>query len=266
MESPPRPMPVQPSPVPLLVGIHGWMLSSKVWAPFEPVWADLSPTAGSEATMPLWCPDLPGFGERQRPTALLPTLAAYGRWLADQALAKAGPRPIVLMGHSLGASVALHAAQVLEHHTPGRLHALVLIAAGGGIYQPRPFQRLRRGGRLVVRLRPRLPLALGPFQAEERAALGLLMNSTCRGAIRQIPNLVADLPVANLWISGSDDRVMEPGYVRHLASYSPRHALIHLEGCGHLPMQSHASELAGAIHGWLQSLASPRSCSSASSA
>jgi 2-succinyl-6-hydroxy-2,4-cyclohexadiene-1-carboxylate synthase len=271
MESQSSPMRSLPQPVPLLVGIHGWMLSRKVWAPFEQVWTTELQTSEPNSRdpdegIPLWCPDLPGFGDRDRPVALPTTLPAYGRWLAEQALDRAGSRPIVLMGHSLGASIALHAAETLEQQAGDQLLALVMIAAGGGIYQPRPFQRLRRGGRLVVQWRPKLPLDFGPLQADERAAVGLLVNSTCRGALRTIPNLVANLRVANLWISGSRDRVMEPGYVRHLASYSPLHALITLEDCGHLPMWSHAPTLAKEIQNWLQSLASPRSCSSASSA
>ncbi|MEB3159607.1 MAG: alpha/beta hydrolase [Synechococcus sp.] len=235
---------------PLLVGAHGWLLSRKVWGPLEGDWHRFS--AAHPTRWRLWCPDLPGFGQRERPQHLRPTLAAYGRWLGEQALARAQGAPLVLMGHSLGASVALHAAQVLQEHAPEQLRGVICIAAGGGIYQPRPFRRLRQGGRLAVRLRPPLPLDLGPFQAEDRAALGLLVNSTCRGAIRQIPKLVADLSVASLWISGSRDQVMQPGYVRHLAGYSQHHRLIRLEGCGHLPMQTHAAELTACLQAWLQ--------------
>jgi len=230
---------------PLLVGAHGWLLSSKVWSPLERLW--------DPQTSPwrLWCPDLPGFGDETRPKGLRPTLAAYGQWLAERALAKADGAPLVLMGHSLGASVALHAAGHLRAQAAGQLKGVICIAAGGGIYQPRPFQRLRLGGRLAVQLRPKLPIPLGPFQAEERAALGLLVNSTCRGAIRQIPHLVADLEVANLWISGSNDQVMEPGYVRHLAGYSGQHELVVIDNCGHLPMQTHAEALKQHLTDWL---------------
>ena len=102
---------------------------------------------------------------------------------------------------------------------------------------------------------------MGPFQAEKRAALGLLVNSTTRGAVKQIPNLVAGLEAKNLWISGEQDRVMEPGYVQHLAKYSDKHCLKEIKKCGHLAMQSHPDLLAKTIHQWLidQSLASPRS-------
>ena len=239
------------SSTPLVVGAHGWLLSKKVWTPLERLWTKAQTANQRQGGWSLWCPDLPGFGHRPRPHSLRPTLAAYGRWLGDQALSQAAGQPVVLMGHSLGASVALHAARYLHERAPEQCKGVICIAAGGGIYQPRPFQKLRQGGRWVVRLRPPLPLELGPFQAEQRAALGLLINSTCRGAIRQIPGLVADLTVASLWISGSRDQVMEPGYVRHLAGYSRQPSLVMLENCGHLPMQTHASALKQALEPWL---------------
>jgi pimeloyl-ACP methyl ester carboxylesterase len=88
-----------------------------------------------------------------------------------------------------------------------------------------------------------------------------------RQAVQQLPLLVHQLSVPSLWIAGSNDRVMEPRYVRHLASYAPDHDLVELGGAGHLPMRQMPDRLAGAIDGWLvQRLASPRSCSSASRA
>ena len=63
--------------------------------------------------------------------------------------------------------------------------------------------------------------------------------------------LVADLEVASLWISGSNDQVMEPGDVRHLAGYSGQHELMELNNCGHLPMQTHAGPLKQHLTDWL---------------
>ena len=103
----------------------------------------------------LWCPDLPGFGACPRPAALRPNLTSYGDWLAAEAQIRAAGRPLVLMGHSLGASIALHAIASLQRSkSTEMLHGFVMICAGGGIYQPRPFRRLRRFGALALRLRP----------------------------------------------------------------------------------------------------------------
>ena len=243
----------------LLIAIHGWMLSRKVWEPFHNSWMRVG------GSIPLSCPDLPGFGQSPRPVELRPTLPAYGEWLANHILCEADGRKVVLMGHSLGGSIALHAESILRRRGDQPLEALVMLAAGGGIYQPRPFRRLRFGGQLILKLRPKSlpgPIGeLGPFQAEKRAALGLLAHSTTPGAVKQIPNLVAESKAKNLWISGAKDRVMEPGYVQHLAEYSNENSLQELKQCGHLAMQSHPDLLAKTIHDWLvdQSLASPRS-------
>jgi len=75
-----------------------------------PCWRNWHP-AGVEA------PDLPGFGQRPRPGGLQPSLASYAAGWASHSLEQAGNRPIVgLVGHSLGGSLALHAASLLGDH------------------------------------------------------------------------------------------------------------------------------------------------------
>ena len=240
---------------PLLVAVHGWLLSGRLWQPL------------SEALAPqweLWAPDLPGFGAEPRPRGLQPNLVSYGRWLAEAVRERAGGRPVVLIGHSLGGSLVLHAAPQLGEQLVG----VVQVAAGGGVYQPRPFRMVRRGGAGFLRWRPgwlaQLPgteAIRSPLVAELRAARGLLACSMQRGAVRRLPPLAAALTVPSLWIAGSRDTVMEPRYVRHLAGYSPLHRFELLEGEGHLPMRTAPDALAQLISGWLedQSLASPRS-------
>jgi len=245
---PPAPLPPAPSPDrrPLLVGLHGWLLSGRLWQPLErylePRWSFIAP-------------DLPGFGGRPRPRALQASLASYGRWLAEWLAAEAPERPLVLIGHSLGGSVALHAAPLLGD----RLLGVIQIAAGGGVYQPRAFRQLRRGGAAFLRWRPGWLAAVpalaplrSPLQADLRAAQGLLACSTNRGAVRQLPCLTQALRVPSLWIAGSRDQVMEPRYVRHLAAYSPLHQLELLEGAGHLPMRQMPERLAALITTWLE--------------
>ena len=260
--------------------VHGWLLSGRLWQPLaqrlEPRWH-------------LWTPDLPGFGAQPRPRGLQPSLVSYGRWLAEAARERAEGRPLVLIGHSLGGSLVLHAAAELGDQLVG----VVQVAAGGGVYQPRPFRMVRRGGAAFLRWRPgwlaQLPgtgAIRSPLQADLHAARGLLACSMQAGAVRRLPAMVAALAVPSLWITGSRDAVMEPRYVRHLAGYSAGHQLALLEGEGHLPMRSAPDRLAPLISDWLdelrlpdrraelavnpgcegQSLASPRSWRSASCA
>jgi 2-succinyl-6-hydroxy-2,4-cyclohexadiene-1-carboxylate synthase len=247
---------------PVLVALHGWLLSGRLWGRLErelrPGWS-------------LLAPDLPGFGTTPRPRGLQPSLASYGRWVADWVEREVGrQQPVVLLGHSLGGSVALHAAGPLGKQLKG----LVQISAGGGVYQPRPFRQLRRGGSLLLGLRPRglahwplLSRLRSPLLADQRAARGLLACSTNRGAVRQLPQLTHALTVPSLWIAGSQDQVMAPRYVRHLAGYSPAHRLEVLEGAGHLPMCQMPRDVAAVIQAWLdqevQNVARPFSCSSA---
>ena len=252
--------------------VHGWLLSGRLWQPLQ---QELSPH------WDVWAPDLPGFGLRPRPRGLQPSLRSYGRWLAEAAMQQAAGRPIVLIGHSLGGSLVLHAAGSLGDQLVG----MVQVAVGGGIYQPRPFRMVRRGGASFLRWRPswltRLPgteAIRSPLMAELRAARGLLACSMQRGAVQQLPGLAAALTVPSLWIAGSRDTVMEPRYVRHLAGYCPNHHIALLEGEGHLPMRSAPAALGQLISSWLneqpfsgaaakpQSLASPRSWSSANCA
>lgn len=271
LSSPPPGSDGRQAQTPLLVALHGWLLSSRLW---EPLRRELEPR------WPLWCPDLPGFGARPRPRGLQPSLASYGRWLASELEQREPGRPVVLIGHSLGGSVALHAAPLLAE----RLRGLVQMGAGGGVYQPRPFAQVRRGGALFLQLRPAWLASLpgtaairSPLRAEGRAARGLLACSTSRGAVQQLPRLTSELTVPNLWIAGSRDGVMEPRYVRHLAGYSRLHRIELIEGAGHLPMRQMPRTLAALIDRWLsehlndgeqpdQSVASPFSCSSASRA
>jgi len=244
----PIPVPAGEASRPLLVALHGWMLAGRLWRPLaerlQPGWE-------------LWAPDLPGFGLAPRPRGLQPNLASYGRWVADQARQRAAGRPLVLIGHSLGGSLVLEAAPQLA----GQLQGVVQIAAGGGVYQPRPFRAVRRGGALFLRWRPRWLLELpgtdalrSPLRADLRAARGLLACSMRRSAVQQLPRLASRLAVPSLWVAGSRDRVMEPRYVRHLASYCPRHRVELLAGCGHLPMREQPRQLAALLARWLEDL------------
>ena len=250
--------------------VHGWLLSGRLW---DPLTEQLHPRWDT------WSPDLPGFGSRPRPRGLQPSLGSYGRWLAASVREQAGDRPVVLIGHSLGGSLVVHAAP----HLGDQLAAVVQVAAGGGVYQPRPFQMVRRGGAAFLRWRPgwlaRLPgtaAIRSPLVADLHAARGLLASSMQRGAVRQLPALVAQLRIPSLWVAGSRDTVMEPRYVRHLAGYTPAHQVEVLEGEGHLPMRTAPGPLAALMDQWFkeqglasrsaQSLASPRSWSSANCA
>ena len=77
--------------------------------------------------------------------------------------------------------------------------------------------------------------------ADPEAALGTLLDSTTEEEVNRLPQLVAQLQQSVYFLTGSDDKVMEPKYVRHLASFHPLFQytgdnVIEVSNCGHLAM------------------------------
>lgn len=248
---------------PVLVFIHGWLLSRSYW---QPLIDKLSPDYQCLSY------DLRGFGDSQpqisktKKTQLNPntelaeqlddaelsspnyTLAAYAKDLGIL-LQKLEIDQAWLIGHSLGGSIALWGAYVL----PERVRGVICLNAGGGIYLKEEFERFRVAGQQFVRRRPiwlrYLPLidllftramvarplarrwgrqrVIDFVVANPEAALRTLLDSTTEAEVHRLPQVVSQLTQPLYFIAGAKDRVMEPKYVRHLASF---HELF--EGCG----------------------------------
>ncbi len=168
-----------------------------------------------------------------------------------------------LIGHSLGGSIALWGASQMPQSVKG----VICLNSGGGIYLKEAFDRFRATGQQLLKCRPRWlcslpgidllftranvarPLArswarqrlIDFVVAHPEAALGTLLDSTTEAQVNHLPQLVANLEQAVYFITGAKDTVMEPMYVRHLASF---HSLfqacgdnvIEIADCGHLAM------------------------------
>ncbi|HEY9672897.1 MAG TPA: alpha/beta hydrolase [Waterburya sp.] len=268
------PPPASPSPV--LVFIHGWLLSRNYW---QPLIKKLAPDYQCLAY------DLRGFGDSQpqtnqvqgKPTRLngkLPTsdavilsspsytLAAYAKDLGIL-LEKLGIEQAWLIGHSLGGSIALWGASVL----PERVCGVVCVNAGGGIYLKEEFERFRSFGQRLVERRPRwlyyIPLIdllfarsqvarpiarrwgrqrlIDFVMAHPDAALRTLLDSTTEAEVHRLPQVVSQLEQPAYFIAGTQDRVIEPKYVRHLASFHNLFQgcdenVVEIPNCGHLAM------------------------------
>lgn len=168
-----------------------------------------------------------------------------------------------LIGHSLGGTIALWAATQMPQEVKG----VICINSGGGIYLKEAFEKFRTAGQRFLQIRPKwlsqVPLiellfarnsVARPLQrhwarqrvidflvADPQAALGALLDSTTEEEINHLPQLVSQLNQPVYFLAGAEDKVMEPKYVRHLASFHPSFQscgdnVIEIPNCGHLAM------------------------------
>ncbi len=244
----------------VLVFIHGWLLSRCYW---QPLIEQLSPEYQCLSY------DLRGFGGSQSCPESPVAQAAAGYGLTDYAndlvllLEQLQLDNVWLVGHSVGGSIALCAAEQL----PQRVNGVVCLNSGGGVYLQAEFDRFRAAGQQLVKLRPRwlgqvpwLDLLftrasvvqtiarrwgrqrlLDFVAAQPEAALGLLLASTTEAEVHRLPQVVARLKQPVYFIAGAQDPIMEPQYVRHLASFHPLFAacganVAEIANCGHMAM------------------------------
>jgi len=264
---------------PVLVFVHGWLLSRRYWQPL---------TDRLASNYQCLTYDLRGFGDSQsrdgdsdigHSQALNScyTPAAYARDL-EILLEKLDISSAWLVGHSLGGTIALWGASQLSD----RIKGVVCINAGGGIYLKEEFERFRSVGKQLVKMRPRwlphLPLAdfvfardsvassIGRSWGRQRlidfvgahpdAALGALLDSTTEAEIHLLPQIVSQLKQPVYFIAGTKDKIMEPKYVLHLASF---HWMFQGSGenvlqldCGHLAMMEQPDAVASYLENILK--------------
>ena len=179
-----------------------------------------------------------------------------------------------LIGHSLGGSIALSAAEQFPECVKG----VICINAGGGVYLKEAFEQFRYSGQQLLKFRPpwlcKLPLidllftranvaraiarcwgrqrVIDFVVAHQEAALGTLLNSTTEAEINRLPQLVSQLRQPVYFLAGAKDKIMEPKYVRHLASFHPLFQacgdnVIEIPDCGHLAMVEQPDTLTSQI-------------------
>jgi 2-succinyl-6-hydroxy-2,4-cyclohexadiene-1-carboxylate synthase len=257
----------------VLVFVHGWLLSRRYW---QPLIEQLAPS------YQCLCYDLRGFGDSQlgqknpntvdclekslvetvNTNTAFYTPAVYARELG-LLLEELNISHAWLVGHSLGGTIALWAAEQFPESVKG----VICVNAGGGIYLKEAFERFRAVGQQLVKFRPRIirylpgidlvfardsvarPVSrfwgrqrvIDFVMAHPEAALGTLLDSTTEAEVNTLPKIVSQLQQPVYFIAGANDKVMEPKYVRHLASFHHlfEHCganVIEIPDCGHLAM------------------------------
>ena len=261
----------------VLVFLHGWLLSRKYWQPlidrlspdYQCLAYDLRGFGESQLSPHLKVQRVQGIVPSRSAAASCSaaypsryTLAAYAQDLAVL-LEQLNIASAWLIGHSLGGSVAFWGAKQI----PGCVQGIIGMNAGGGIYLKEEFERFRSAGQQLLKLRPRwlcyLPLIdlfftrahvahpvkrywgrqrlIDFVTAHQEAALGTLLDSTTEAEVHRLPQVISQLHQPVYFIAGMQDKVMEPKYVKHLASFHPMfntngENVIEIPDCGHMAM------------------------------
>jgi pimeloyl-ACP methyl ester carboxylesterase len=168
----------------------------------------------------------------------------------------------------------LWAADRLPHCVKG----VICLNAGGGIYLKEAFERFRSAGQQLLKRRPPWLCSLPGIDllftrasvarpidrcwgrqrlidfvvAHPEAALGTLLDSTTEAEVNRLPQVVSRLKQPVYFIAGARDKVMEPKYVRHLASFHPLFQdcgdnVIEIPDCGHMAMVEQPEAVANHI-------------------
>ncbi|HTL24831.1 MAG TPA: alpha/beta fold hydrolase [Mycobacteriales bacterium] len=223
-------------------------------------------------------PDLPGFGNSAAPRVAY-TPAWFAAWLEELQRAL-DARPAVVLGNSLGGRIALEAG--LAH--PRSTRALVLLT-------PSPaFRRLRAVVPVVRLLLPelgRVPLPVSHrvvvevvrtffsdpdrlprpwYDAAADECVRVLRSRRHREALlacaRQIVveeahgrhgfwDRLPGLTPPALFVWGDRDRLVPPGFARHVTAALPETRSVVMEDCGHVPQFEHPAATMALVRDFL---------------
>jgi pimeloyl-ACP methyl ester carboxylesterase len=205
--------------------------------------------------------DLMGFGQAATPAGGDYSPLAQGQHLAEVLRRQRGTRPIVI-GHSLGAGVAVAATLRMQDDGGARSPAALVLISGAVLPQRLPrYMSLARipglGELFLLAAPPRALMRKGlqgivhdpdtvddemveeyrrPLRSwrRRRAVLRAARQISLDDAERMAPRLPElRLPVLLLW--GREDRIIPPAVGADLAERIPRSRLVTLPGVGHLP-------------------------------
>ena len=253
---------------PAIVLLHGFGLSLFGWRHVVPLLAD---------TARVIAVDRPGFGGSDRPDPGGRELAAAyttsgAAALVLGALRATGVRRAVLVGHSAGAAVAIAASNdptvagiVLVAPVLGAAPSLVRLLArlpGAGVVGPALLRTIApKAATTAVRRTWHEPL-------DAATEAGLLQLFRTPGweqplwAMTRHQEAVhagvdpGSVRVPALVVGCSADRIARPERLARLAASLPDARLARVEGCGHLPHETHPDELSRLVRDFVATLRS----------
>ena len=234
---------------PPLVFLHGWGASHKYWlhtfSGFAPRWRCVAP-------------DLPGFGLSAKPDRDY-SLEALARWFGSF-LDRLGFPRVVLVGHSMGGTIAMHFALA----NPARVQKLVLVnplVRGSDGLSSRCRMLMTPGLRNVLfalrhvrGLRRWISQDFTSASPLQDALVDDILAPTFRSMVGTFRSLsTTDLAgrateMPTLAIGTDRDQVLTPGQIDLLPG--PKQLL---EGVGHIPMVERPAEFNRILDGFLRS-------------
>jgi pimeloyl-ACP methyl ester carboxylesterase len=208
--------------------------------------------------------DLPGTGRSAAPPGRI-SMAAWVADIEDVVLHRAG-EPVVLLGHSMGTIIALHAADAW----PGSIRASVFV---GGLPEARPEIKERLALRVETVTRhgiqgtgaavasanfaaatlEREPELVGMFERLFDAQDPGTYVRCCRILIgASASGLPAHVQVPCFSISGSEDPYAPPDLVTEFVGQLPDGGQDVLQDCGHFPFLEQPDAFTAALRPFLE--------------
>ncbi len=225
------------SDTPTVVLVHGLVISSLYMVPTA---VRLAPF------LPVYAPDLPGFGKSSKPPHVLTVseLAdALAAWMDAMGL-----RSAVLVGNSLGCQISVD----LAARYPSRVEAMVL---AGPTMDPHARTAPQQIGRwLIDWTRERPSLAAAHVRDYYEAGLRRAWR-TFRYALQdRIEKKLPHVQAPTLVVRGTKDPIVPQRWVEEAARLLPRSELVVIPGGPHVVNYTTPLEFARVVRGFLRRL------------
>lgn len=197
--------------------------------------------------------DLPGHGASSG--SALESAAAYADTLVDFIKQSAMPRPLILVGHSMGAIIVLQTAL----NYPDRVDGLVLIGSGARMpVNPQMLEQLAKGtfdtGFLKIAYGPEAPAELVQSELEQMAGVPQLQLFIDFNACNNfdVSERLGEINIPTLILVGDKDKMTPLKASQYLDEHIKNSVLHVVNGSGHHPMLEKKAETNQAIRRFLE--------------